>query len=67
MISVGEKERLLEELLSKAARLIRGRRGDDRGGSHIHTRPVMIVIMGGIVGFVVISISCHARDENHRR
>lgn len=56
MISVGEKSGSLEEMLSKAADSYEGDVETTVAGLTSILEPVMIVIMGGIVGFVVISI-----------
>lgn len=56
MISVGEKSGSLEEMLTKAADSYEGDLETTIAGLTSILEPVMIVIMGGIVGFVVISI-----------
>ncbi|HPI93941.1 MAG TPA: type II secretion system inner membrane protein GspF [Deltaproteobacteria bacterium] len=56
MISVGEKSGSLEEMLTKAADSYEGDVETTVAGLTSILEPIMIVIMGGIVGFVVISI-----------
>lgn len=56
MISVGEKSGSLEEMLTKAADSYESDVETTVAGLTSILEPVMIVIMGGIVGFVVISI-----------
>jgi general secretion pathway protein F len=56
MISVGEKSGSLEEMLTKAAESYEGDVETTVAGLTSILEPIMIVIMGGIVGFVVISI-----------
>jgi general secretion pathway protein F len=56
MISVGEKSGSLEEMLMKAAESYEGDVETTVAGLTSVLEPLMIVIMGAIVGFVVLSI-----------
>jgi len=56
MVSVGEKSGSLEEMLMKAAESYEGDVETTVAGLTSVLEPLMIVIMGAIVGFVVLSI-----------
>jgi general secretion pathway protein F len=56
MISVGEKSGSLEEMLMKAAESYEGDVETTVAGLTSILEPLMIVVMGAIVGFVVLSI-----------
>jgi general secretion pathway protein F len=56
MVSVGEKSGSLEEMLMKAAESYEGDVETTVAGLTSVIEPLMIVIMGTLVGFVVLSI-----------